>query len=68
MRLEALEFLEGRQVRVLVVEANHETHRDLVVLKVVEERAAVGVRGHRPAHGVHDESLLVLLGLVSFGG
>ena len=44
MRLAALEFLERGQVRIRVVEADDEADRDLVVLEVVEERAAVGRR------------------------
>jgi hypothetical protein len=43
MRLEALEFLIGRQVRVGVAEADDEADGDLVVFQVVEEAAAIGV-------------------------
>ena len=39
--LPALHLLEGRQVRVLVVEADHEAERDQVVLEVVEKTAAM---------------------------
>ena len=59
MGLEALELLEGAQVRVGVVEADHEPHRDLVVFEVVEERAAVGRAVERPSQGVHDQPRLV---------
>ena len=59
--LEALELLERREVRIGVVQAHHEADRDLVVLEVVHERPAVGVGLHRPAHGVHDQPLPVLL-------
>ena len=62
MRLVALEFLVRAQVRIAVAEPNDETDRDLVVLEVVEERPAVGVAGERPARGVDDQPLLVLLG------
>jgi hypothetical protein len=44
MRLEALEFLVRRQVRVLVAKADHEADGNLVVLQVIEEAAAVGRR------------------------
>jgi RNA-binding protein YhbY len=43
VRLVALEFLEGREVRVLVAEADDEADRDQVVAEVIEEAAAVGV-------------------------
>ena len=59
MGLEALELLEGAQVRVGVVEPDHEPHRDLVVFEVVEERAAVGRAVERPPQGVHDQPRLV---------
>src|SRR5438067_3495026 len=49
MRLEALEFLERIQERVLVVEADHEADGHLIVLEVVKKRAAVGLTVHRPA-------------------
>jgi hypothetical protein len=42
MRLEALHLVEGAEIRVLVVEPDDEADADLVVLEVVEERAAVG--------------------------
>ena len=60
--LETLELLVGRQVRVAVIQPDHEAHRHLVVLEVVQEGAAIHVGGHRPAHGVHREALLVHLG------
>ena len=59
MGLEALELLEGAQVGVGVVEADHEPDRDLVVFEVVEERAAVGRAVERPSERVHDQPLLV---------
>src|SRR5580700_2559116 len=43
MRLEPLKFLERIQVRVLVVEPDHETDRDLAFFQVVEERPAIGI-------------------------
>ena len=59
MGLEALELLEGAQVGVGVVEADHEPDRDLMVFEVVEERAAVGRAVERPSQGVHDQPRLV---------
>ena len=62
VRLEALELLEGRQVRVGVAEADHEADGDLIVFQMVEEAAAIGVGLHRPAAAVDDQAGLVLLG------
>src|SRR2546421_116096 len=42
MRLEALEFVEWRQIRIVVVEMHDEADRHLVVVVMVEERAATG--------------------------
>ncbi len=52
VRLPALEFLEGAEPGVRIVEPDHESQHQLVVLGVIEERAAVGVRVQRPAGGV----------------
>ena len=60
MRLEALEFVEGRQRRILVVEVNDEADDDLIVLDMIEERAASGLRVERPAERVLDAAGLVL--------
>ena len=60
--LETLEFLVGRQVRVAVVQPDHEAYCHLVVLEVIQEGAAIDVGGHGPADGVHGQS-----GLVHFG-
>jgi len=60
MRLVALEFLEWRQIRIRVAEADHEADHHLVVIHVIEERAAVGVVLQRPARGVHHQTGLVL--------
>ena len=59
MGLEPLELLERVEVRVGVVEPDHEPDRDLVVFEVVEERAAVSGAVERPSHGVHDQPRLV---------
>ncbi|VWC64862.1 hypothetical protein BLA18110_01549 [Burkholderia lata] len=60
MRLVALEFLERRQVRVRIAEAHHEADHDLVVVHVIQERAAVRIRLQRPAGRVDHEARLVL--------
>ncbi len=60
MGLEALEFLERRQPRVGVVESDDKADRDLVVLHVIEEGAAIGGRVQRPARGVNHQAGLVL--------
>ena len=63
MRLETLEFVVRRKPRILVVEADHEADRDLIVLEVIEERTAIGLAVERPARRVHDEPGLVLGGV-----
>src|SRR5690606_1042349 len=60
MGLEALELLERREIRVLVVQMDHEADGDLIVLEMVEERTAAGRGAQRPAEGVLDEAGLVL--------
>jgi hypothetical protein len=42
MGLEALEFLERRQIRIVVVEMHDEADRHQIVVVVIEERAAAG--------------------------
>jgi len=49
MGLEALEFLERRQIRIGVVEMKDEADRNEIVVEVVEERAAAGGIVERPA-------------------
>src|SRR5204862_6219180 len=61
MGLEALEFLERRQIRIGVVEMNHEADRNQIVVEVIEERAAAGGIIERPAERVLDEPQLVLV-------
>ncbi len=63
MGLHALHFLEGREEGILVAEADHQADGDQVLAEVVDEAAAVGVGLHRPAEGVHDQTLLELLGI-----
>ena len=42
MGLEALELVERRQIRIVVVEMHDEADRDLVVIVMIEEGAAAG--------------------------
>ena len=63
MRLETLEFLERRQIRVLVVQVHDEADRNLIVFQVIEEGAAAGLHVERPAEGMLDEAELVVLRL-----
>ncbi len=60
MRLPALHLFERAHPRVLVVEADHEAERDLVVFQVVQEAAAERIGIHRPAGGVHHQAGLGL--------
>ena len=59
--LEALEFLERAQIRVVVIEPDDEPDRHLPAFEMVEERAAIGAVVERPADRVHDEAGLMLL-------
>lgn len=68
MVLQALEFVEGRQVRVGIGQVDDQADYHLVVFQVVKERATGVVLGHhiqRPASGMHHQALLVL-GWVDF--
>ncbi len=65
MILETLEFLEGAEPGIGVVESDHEADSDLIVLQVIKERAAIGIAGERPADGMDDPAGLVL-GRVDF--
>ena len=62
MRLEALELVKRREIRVFVVEVEDEADRYLVVFQMIEEGAAAGAGIERPAEAVLDEALLVLFG------
>jgi len=58
--LEPLEFLEGREIGIAVVEPDDEADRhQRALVEVVAEGAAVGVRVERPAGGVHHQSRFV---------
>ncbi len=50
--LEALEFLERRQIGIIVIEMNNESDRHQVVVIVIEKRAAAGGIVERPAETV----------------
>src|SRR5262249_1569552 len=54
--LEALELFVRREVRILIAQADHEPNGDLVVFLVIQEGAAIGSGGERPAGGVHDKA------------
>src|SRR5262249_33411617 len=60
MGLEALEFVEGREIRIVVVEMDDEADRDQIVVVVIEERAAAGPGAERPSEGMLDQPLVVL--------
>src|SRR6185437_9220136 len=60
MRLEALQFLERRQERVLVVEPDHHADRDLAIFQVIDEGAAISAPVERPADSVDDAAGMVL--------
>src|SRR5690606_22349125 len=60
MQLEALEFVIGTQIGILIVEADDEADGDLPVLQVIEKRPAVGGVVERPAGGVQDKAGPVL--------
>ena len=49
MRLEALEFLERRQVRVCVIKPDNIADGNLIAVQVIEEGPAIGVGRQRPA-------------------
>jgi hypothetical protein len=60
MGLEALELVERRQIRIVVIEMHHETDRYQIVVVVIEKRAAAGLAVERPAERMLDQSLLML--------
>ena len=61
MRLETLELVVRREVRILVVKMHDESDRDQMVAEVVDEGAATGRRIERPALRMDDEPRLMLL-------
>ena len=60
MGLEALELLERRQIRIFVIEMQHEADRHQIVVEVIEERAAAGFHVERPAEGMLHQPLAML--------
>ena len=52
MRLETLELVERRQIRILVVEVDDEADRHEIVREVIDKRTAAGAVIERPAHSV----------------
>src|SRR5579871_5817895 len=60
MGLEALEFLEGAEPGVGIVEADDEADGYLPILEMIEEGAAVDVAGERPADRMDDLARLML--------
>src|SRR5713226_851042 len=58
----SLEFLERRQIRVAVIEMQHEADRHQIVVEVIEERAAAGAAIERPAERVLHQALAMLVG------
>ena len=63
MSLEALEFVERRQVRVLVIQMHHEADRHEAVLQMIQKRAAAGGIIQRPAERMLHETGLVQRGV-----
>ena len=63
MMLESLEFHVGEQVRIPVVQMDHETDVNLIVLKVINERTAACVLAQRPTHRVGDRPFAMLVGV-----
>ena len=63
MGLEALEFLEGREIGIGVIEPDHETGGEQVLVEVIDERAAIGAVVERPADGVDGQPGAVLGGI-----
>src|SRR4029077_20011060 len=53
--LELLEGLEGREARILVIEADDETDIHPIGIEVIDEAAAIGAVVEWPAQGVLDQ-------------
>ena len=60
---EALEFHIGEEMRVFVVEADHEADRNLIAFQMIHEGPTIGLRIHRPAGRMHDLARLRLRGI-----
>ncbi|EOC55234.1 hypothetical protein NM271_2155 [Neisseria meningitidis NM271] len=62
MGFETLELFKRRQIRILIVQTDHEADGDFVVVEMVNKRAAVGFAVQRPACAVHHQTGLMLFG------
>ena len=65
MLFPALEFLEGPQVRVAVIERDDQSQEHLVAGRVIEESAAFRVVVERPAERVHGRAGCMARGSIS---
>src|SRR5208337_365132 len=63
MGLEALELVEGGQGRIRVVEVNHKSDRDQVVVIVIEKGSSARAPSERPAEGMLHQAVLKPLGI-----
>src|SRR2546427_6328840 len=60
MRLEPLEFLKRREIRIFIIEMDYEADCNKPVVEVIEKRAAAGAVGERPAECVLHQTRPVL--------
>ncbi len=59
MRFETLEFVKRAEMRVFVIQTNHKTNSNLVIIQMIEERPAIGFRIERPANRMLNGAFLV---------
>src|SRR5713101_6461576 len=62
MSLEPLEFIERRQIRILIIEMDHEADRNQVGVIVIEKGAAAGALIQRPTECVLNQARAVFFG------
>ena len=62
VQLKPLQFLKRRQIGIGVIQPNHHAQRNLVVVQMVNKRAAVGATIQRIAHRVLHAPCVALLG------
>ena len=62
MRFEALKFVIGREIRVFVIQMQHESDAHQIVAVVIQERPATRAIIKRPAKRVLDQSTLMFFG------
>src|SRR5262249_13658571 len=60
--LESLELIERREIRILVIEMNHESDRDQVIVVVIEKGAAAGIAPERPAECMLHQARVMFFG------